>query len=534
MKYDYMFKDYVQYYIDIQNHDWITIFEDNETKNYENDIFTFCAMIDVNKIDSEYLSKFDWGFSTDSFGKASYGMYYTQNTSEMYFNDGEHHEDFEYIVALRYFEKYDRSIEINPKLIWYYDLTKIDDGYVHPKTDEIIIKVNKNKIEVRKEYLRDFLCAYQKVCVIVFDHRRYFNKTDKIEYFNKSYSDKNYYFELYATKTAMLNDDFDSISSIIGKTLINPYKTPRHEEYKYFKDDKKYEKFIVDYDEDDDELIEFTCNESELANYFGANPNSPHFLTPIYFRISVLDKYRVDPRNYTISDSTITHLNEWSIPFSLNEENIVTVWLGDLGRIPYDEQKYWKSFNVKKKGKVEQKFFDRQINNKWTDASRIESKLVPTINRLNSIINEKYGDVLFKVLSEADSEIYKTFMIPLNLSIPEYQSFLMKLNKLTAESINVKIIKKVMQNDYPKDLGSVLALGEFLKFTNIDPHGAICSSIKKAYDSRNKLAAHKGSFTEYNKIWGREANQEFNSIADSKSLLEDIVGSIEYAIKEIK
>ena len=30
------------------------------------------------------------------------------------------------------------------------------------------------------EYLKDFLCALDKVCVIVFDHRRHFNSSEKI------------------------------------------------------------------------------------------------------------------------------------------------------------------------------------------------------------------------------------------------------------------------------------------------------------------------------------------------------------------
>ena len=69
--------------------------------------------------------------------------------------------------------------------------------------------------------------------------------------------------------------DHDGCSSIAGKAIILPFKKPHHRDYKYFAENPKYEKFIVDYDEDEDEVIEFTCNENELANYFGANPNAP-------------------------------------------------------------------------------------------------------------------------------------------------------------------------------------------------------------------------------------------------------------------
>lgn len=36
----------------------------------ENDIFTFCALIDRDKVyDDNYMKKYDWEFATDSFGK---------------------------------------------------------------------------------------------------------------------------------------------------------------------------------------------------------------------------------------------------------------------------------------------------------------------------------------------------------------------------------------------------------------------------------------------------------------------------------
>ena len=74
-----------------------------------------------------------------------------------------------------------------------------------------------------------------------------------------------------------------------------------------------------------------------------------------------------------------------------------------------------------------------------------------------------------------------TFMIPTNYSIPEYQSFLMKLSKLTAESINVKLIKKAMGDEYEKEAkgnGSIFQLGVFLKYAKIDDNEKPSSSAR--------------------------------------------------------
>ena len=534
--YDILFKDYIDKYKKINREEWIVLYDKNEVQNLENDVFTFCALIDKEKVyENDYLNKFEWGFATDSFGRVGFGTFGWGDTEELFFTDGTSYEDFEYLVALRYFDKYDTSVEINPKFIWYGNLVKQNEGYVDALTDELIIKVTPYHIEVKREYLKDFLCALDKVCVIVFDHRRHFNSSEKIKSKYEDISGENYFITLSVSSARGFGGNYDGCSSIIGKTVISPFKKLHHRDYKYFTEDKEFERFIIDYDEDEDEEIEFTCNEAELANYFGANPDAPHFLTPVFFDIKVLDKYKNDPRNYVVNDSNISFLSEWSIPFNINKERKVSVWLGDLGRIPFEEQKYWRTFNIKPEGKMDSKFVDRQIRGIWTDASRIESKLVPSLNRFNAMIKEQYGDVIFNVLSDADKEIYNTFMIPTNYSIPEYQSFLMKLSKLTAESINVKLIKKAMGDEYEKEAkgnGSIFQLGVFLKYAKIDNNEKVSNSLKKAYNSRNKLSGHTASFGEYNKIWGRDKEYKFNSVEDARSLIEEIVSAIEYVITD--
>lgn len=524
---DYKFEDFIKLYQTLNSNKWITVFEENPNKDYDNDIFTFCAMLRTTRDGlKEYLSKFDWEFSTDSFGKATFGQ---DGDEDIVYLSGQQKDEFEYLIAIRYFDKYPPIYEINPKLVWYGNLRHVGCEYKHPKSDEVEIRANEHKVEIRASYLKDFLSANKSYLVVVFDHRRYFREEAlKGESTYDVYSGSNYYIQWCVNKVdefCELSKLYDCCSSIIGKAIVLPYTKPRHEDYKYFLHDEKYEKFVIAIDENGDE-IEFECNPSVLANNFGANPGNPHFLTPTYFDIKVLDKYKADPRNYEIQDSEIYYLRDWSIPFCINEEGKVVVWLGDLGRIPHKEQQYWKAFNESPKGKMENKFFARQILNCWTDASRLESRLIHSLQMANKQIMEKYGDVIFSELSEADAEIYRSFVIPTNLSIPEYQQFLMKLCKLTAESINTKLFKSVMVDKYDGSKGSIAQLDDFLKYIELDSEGIVYSSIKKVYDSRNKLAGHRASMKEYNKIWKRDANFEVNTIKDAKKLLEGIVTSI--------
>ena len=112
----------------------------------------------------------------------------------------------------------------------------------------------------------------------------------------------------------------------------------------------KFEKFIIGVNEKGKE-IKFTCDESKLANFFGANPNAPNFLTRIFFKKDVLDKYYGKPSKYSIKDGYLLYtredgVNEWGIEIDNNAKNCIGVYLGDLGRMPFEEQKYWKLYNI--------------------------------------------------------------------------------------------------------------------------------------------------------------------------------------------
>lgn len=101
---------------------------------------------------------------------------------EIHFSSGDQEENFTYLVAYRTFnKKYSPQIDINPLLIWFTNLVKVGSNYCDPISDEIMLKCSISKIEVRTKYLRNFLAAYKKSCVIVYDHRRFGKSQETIK-----------------------------------------------------------------------------------------------------------------------------------------------------------------------------------------------------------------------------------------------------------------------------------------------------------------------------------------------------------------
>ena len=77
-----------------------------------------------------------------------------------------------------------------------------------------------------------------------------------------------------------------------------------------------------------------------------------------------------------------------------------------------------------------------------------------------------------------------------------------------------------------KDL---ISLGYF----NIIGAEKLDNVLKIIYNSRNKLAGHKGSIQEYNKVWSRDKNYKPDFISDSKILLTTLNNSLNNIIEEI-
>ena len=513
--------------------DWIPIIEvSRETGKFgESDIFGFCALVENNpSVVSLNLQSDEWRFSPTSFGKSEYYREYKNGKDNVIFTGGTHYESFEYLVAYRTFnDKYKPSIEINPKLIWYSNLVLTGSEYRDPITDEPKIKIDNQKILVSTSYLRDFLAAYNQICILAFDHRRYFN-FDKPLKGLKEVTDDTYKYSLQLiSKKDHLNENQYHCSSIIfGKTLVLPFIKINHVDYIELVSDKEYESFIIKIDEQSGNLIEFTCEENHLANYFGRNPDAPHFLTPVFFNRKVLDRYKNDPKNFRVTDGYIQFLDKWNLPFCINEDDKVMVWLGDLGRIPHTEQKYWKTENISPSGGIEPSFFKRQMLAQFTEVSSPEHRLLNLISIVNQKVCAKFHQALFMDFTQADIELPSTFSLPTNRSTTAYQTFLIKLTKLTIERINTNLFVTCMPTHHLVNqvsgnrLGSIVQLDEFLTGILGYQDKSLVVILKHLQALRSSLAAHRGSIKKYNKIWNRSDDYEPDFILDSKFVLTEI------------
>ncbi len=91
----------------------------------------------------------------------------------------------------------------------------------------------------------------------------------------------------------------------------------------------------------------------------------------VFFKREVLLKYDSSP-TYRLSFASTTYGeirrgDDFSMPFGINKNGKVIMWLGDIARLPDAEQYYLRSENIESDHSIGSEFYDGQIECIFTD-----------------------------------------------------------------------------------------------------------------------------------------------------------------------
>jgi hypothetical protein len=183
--------------------------------------------------------------------------------------------------------------------------------------------------------------------------------------------------------------------------------------------------------------IVHTANEKELSNYFGKNPGAPHYLTPVWFRREVLRKYYEHPEKYSIEDGYLRCGSLWGLSVDNDLPHHVVVYLGDLGHLAYEEQLYWKSFNIlPASDRTSETHFRRSMLAQFTDPTAPDLVLKQKLVSLQEAWEQHFGWQIFRPLQDDDAHVLKQLRIPLTESMGEFEHQALLLAKLIIDSLN--------------------------------------------------------------------------------------------------
>lgn len=263
---------------------------------------------------------------------------------------------------------------------------------------------------------------------------------------------------------------------------------------------KKHVDFIIGVDEDGNE-VSYTSNPDELANYFGANPEAPNYLTAVSFRKEVLDKYYQQPGKYKVSDGMLGCGYLWSMYLDNHHDDKVCAWLGDLGRdLPYEDQLHWRSHNIASPDGVSETYHRRQMLAQFTDSDRPEHVFQLKYGELTKACTEVLGWRLLLPLAPEDEHHFQCVRVPATDEQRDFDELVLGLTKILIDSLNEKSLNSLVPKDQLTDLkGSISRLEAALAACSIEDAEGHIAFLRKLQNLRSSGSAHrKGS--NYRKI----------------------------------
>lgn len=212
---------------------------------------------------------------------------------------------------------------------------KIDDD----GNETVVATIEPKRVQVRLKELRQFLAIKEMHLAILFDCREHSSMTlDELglEEGGDDHRDGLVCWGLHYGDFGGLSS-YHTFSRLVGKRLITPLPKEKSGFWGFAEEDaKQYAEFIIGVDDDGKNIVH-TSNPDALANYFGANPGAPHYLTAVSFRKSVLDKYYQQSSKFSVSDGILRCGYLWTMYLDNHHDDKVCAWLGDLGRdLPYE------------------------------------------------------------------------------------------------------------------------------------------------------------------------------------------------------
>lgn len=407
-------------------------------------------------------------------------------------------------------------IELSQKLVHSLDLHYLSERKAYCRLDsrgdiEDVIKLIQRKgaspfedldvVTIQRKDL-DMYMALSKTCLILkFDFTRVrwgsFAGWRNISRYNKDEVDLFYH--------GGVNDE---ASYCNGTMIVRPEVTVRSL-IKAWRDEKnpskrKYTTFKI-FDRKNSRNVEICCGPDSISNYFQES-DLPWEISPAFFRPEVLHRFKADPEKYTLDDRSITCRNAWYLKsYDINEAGQVHAYIGDLAKLPYEEQIYWQSFNEWPKGTISARAFQTDIVGSWDLSYEPLRELKHTILML-----DKTPPAWWKPRGTALSDAVR---YPATDSIKEWGDEILALDQYLVEGFLQKPLSEITKNEgrsIEPRWASLRLLQEALiaKGATEDHAKILVQPMQKLHALRTEVRGHASTEKKKNAISEARTNHE--------------------------
>lgn len=179
-------------------------------------------------------------------------------------------------------------------------------------------------VYIKLKSLMRYAAAKQMALLLFFDIRVKVSGSlleNGLEAFSDTVKEDGLFFGLWGNEQRIL--ETYSYSVLMGKKILMPKPVEEcgYAPYSY-NETKEYLDYIIGIDEYG-EPKSYTSNPDKLSNYFGANPGAPHYLTPVFFKKEVLQRYLSRPDIFSVEAGYLRCQCLWGIEID-NEHKVNT------------------------------------------------------------------------------------------------------------------------------------------------------------------------------------------------------------------
>lgn len=362
------------------------------------------------------------------------------------------------------------------KLYYYFD----SNG-----DDELVAKISDKKVVIKHKFLLDYISAKGKNLFVFFDARyKSLSPIDESHFCNEIKTGKNFIYEELVKDSTNEIPPYKSFAMMMGKICIPKIDNYVHDEiWGNIEEHDKFENFAIKYDEDGNE-VESTCN-----------PNKCCYLTPVYFKKQVLDKYFQNANKYSVEDGILRCKGAWNIYIDNSNPNYVVVLLGDLGRdLQYKEQKYWKSFNI-----IPDTFglsntaYKRWIDGEFCNSASMDLILKSRYDEFCKFWKNKFGWDFFLPMVPGDEYNFSSLHLLSDAdNVQEFDKQILHVVKIFIDSLNENKIELELTEKDEKIKGGISKLESYLSQVN-NSNPDLIKFLRNLQNLRSSSVAHRKS-----------------------------------------
>lgn len=341
------------------------------------------------------------------------------------------------------------TVEVSQPFLWFWDAIRDGNDWFYldrSGTEQPLVRSTIDgtsyTVEVRALEFRRYLTQREMLGVVQHDHVLW-AAPPKFEFVQSDFANEWSTFTWHASHQKHI-PKFPALSRLLGKNIVTGVKgrpVPAWLDY----GDEIYDEFIIDVDDETGEFVSFTCEPDKLSNYFGANPDAPHYLTPVHFDAKVLDRYLDDPDRYSVSTTRLSALDMWSISIGRTSTGDVDIYLGDLGRdMPWQERDHWRAHNIPPRGRMDEDRFRRDFLGQFAGEQEPLDHLRDSYRRVNEAALERFGWPLFRAPSADDALAFERLHPPVLTAERAMIQPILVLTKALVDAINSKEIKSLL------------------------------------------------------------------------------------------